>query len=66
MVDQMRFKSGFPESQVYSRYRTQNQYIQKSVAFFTHSNKQSEREIKKTVTFTVTKRTEYLGINFLK
>ena len=38
--------------------------IQKSIAFLYTNNKVSEREIKKTISLTITpKRTKYLGIN---
>ena len=41
--------------------------IQKYVAFLYTSNKMSEREIKKSIPFTIaTKRIEYLGINLPK
>ena len=40
---------------------------QKSLAFVYTNNKRSEREIKKTITFTIaTKRIKYLGINLPK
>ena len=41
--------------------------IQKSVAFLYANSKLSEREIKKTISFTIaSKRTKYLGINLTK
>ena len=41
--------------------------IQKSVAFLYRNNKISEREIKETISFTITsKRIKYLGINLPK
>ena len=40
---------------------------EKSVAFLYTNNKRSEREIKETISFTITsKRIKYLGINLLK
>ena len=41
--------------------------IQKSVAFLYTNNKLAEREIKKTIPFTIsTKRIKYLGLNLTK
>ena len=41
--------------------------IQKSVVFLYTNNEQSEREVKKTIQFTITsKRMKYLGINLTK
>ena len=41
--------------------------IQKSLAFLYTNNEKSEREIKKSIAFTIaTKRTQYLGINLPK
>lgn len=54
------------ESTVYEFHKVVGYKIntQKSVAFLYSNNKQSEKEITKTVTFTIaSKRIKYLGIN---